>query len=76
MLANYAQYKGVYKAGSKKLDAYPDGSQVSSYAQAGMNWALSNGIISGNGAGNLNPKKSATRAEGAAMLLRMKKWLA
>ena len=75
MLANYAQYKGLYVPGTKKLNTYPDGYQVSSYAQAGMKWAISNGIISGNGEGYLNPKKSATRAEGAAMLLRMKKWL-
>ena len=76
MLANYATYKGVYVPGTKKLNTYPDGSQVSNWAQAGMKWALTNGIVSGNGAGYLNPKKSATRAEGAAMLLRMKNWLA
>ena len=75
MLANYATYKGVYVPGTKKLNTYPDGSQVSTWAQAGMKWALTNGIVSGNGAGYLNPKKSATRAEGAAMLLRMKNWL-
>ena len=75
MLANYATYKGVYVAGTKKLNTYPDGSQVSKWAQSGMKWALSNGIISGNGEGYLRPKKSATRAEGAAMLLRMKNWL-
>ena len=75
MLANYATYKGVYVPGTKKLNTYPDGSQVSTWAQAGMKWALTNGIVSGNGEGYLRPKKSATRAEGAAMLLRMKNWL-
>ena len=75
MLANYATYKGVYVPGTKKLNTYPDGSQVSKWAQAGMKWALTNGIVSGNGEGYLRPKKSATRAEGAAMLLRMKNWL-
>ena len=75
MLANYATYKGVYVPGTKKLNTYPDGSQVSNWAQSGMKWALTNGIISGNGEGYLRPKKSATRAEGAAMLLRMKNWL-
>ena len=75
MLANYAQYKGVYVPGTKKINTYPDGSQVSTWAQAGVKWAITNGIISGNGEGYLRPKKSATRAEGAAMLLRMKNWL-
>ena len=76
MLANYATYKGVYEPGTKKLNTYPDGSQVSNWAQSGMKWALTNGIISGNGEGYLRPKKSATRAEGAAMLLRMQVWMA
>ena len=75
MLANYAQYKNTYKPGTKKLNTFPDGSQVSTYAQAGMKWALTNGIISGNGEGYLRPKKSATRAEGATMILRMNHWL-
>ena len=75
MLANYVTYKGLYKPGTKKLNTFPDGSQVSTYAQAGMKWALTNGVISGNGAGYLNPKKGATRAEGATMLLRMNNWL-
>ena len=47
----------------------------STWARLGMKWALTNGIISGDGAGYLRPKKSATRAEGAAMLLRMNNWL-
>ena len=75
ILANYANYKGVYTSGMKKLNTYPDGSQVSAWAQGGMKWAVSNGIVSGNGEGYLRPKKTASRAEGATMLLRMKKWL-
>lgn len=72
IVSNYSQYKGIYKAGTKNLDTYLDSSQISLWAMSGMKWAVSNGIINGNTAGYLNPKKSATRAEGAAMLLRMK----
>jgi hypothetical protein len=75
MLSNYAGYKKKYQAGTAEYSTYPDGNQVSAWAETGMKWALTNGIISGDGAGYLHPKKSATRAEGAAMLLRMKNWL-
>ena len=35
-----------------------------------MVWAVDNGIITGNGAGELNPQGSASRAEVATILMR------
>ena len=50
------------------LSAYPDSGSISSWARAAMAWAVENGIISGQGNGNLAPGGQATRAEMAAML--------
>lgn len=70
MLANYAQYKKVYKASSSSsLSWYSDYSEISSWAVPAMSWAVSNDIIYGSYWG-FYPKDSATRAQGAAMILR------
>lgn len=52
------------------LDAYPDGSAVSSWASDAMIWAVSSGLISGDDNGNLNPGGNATRAQVATILER------
>ena len=52
------------------LDRFPDGAEVSDYAKRAMQWAVSEGIITGTPDGNLNPQGSVTRAEIAAMLAR------
>lgn len=44
------------------LDAFPDAGDVSSWAVAPMEWAVSHGVINGSN-GKLNPKRDATRAE-------------
>ena len=62
------RYAGGAAAGAD-LSAYPDASSVSSWAVEAMGWAVSNGILSGNEAGQLNPGGAATRAEVAQMLL-------
>ena len=62
------RYAGGTAAGAD-LSAYPDASSVSSWAVEAMGWAVSNGILSGNEAGQLSPGGAATRAEVAQMLL-------
>ena len=52
------------------LSAYPDSTSVSDWAINAMIWAVDAGIIAGNGAGELNPQGTATRAEVATMLAR------
>ena len=51
------------------LSAFVDTDQVSSYANAAMQWAVAKGVIKGDG-NRLNAKGDATRAEIATMLMR------
>ena len=55
---------------SGSLSAYPDANTVSDWAKDAMIWATQEGIINGIG-GKLSPKTGATRAQLAAMLMRM-----
>ena len=52
------------------LDGYADSAAVSDWATQAMTWAVENGLITGTGAGTLNPQGTATRAEVAAILAR------
>lgn len=52
------------------LADYPDSASVSDWAVNAMIWAVENGVITGNGAGALNPQGTATRAEVATILMR------
>ena len=45
------------------LADYPDSASVSDWAVNAMIWAVENGVITGNGAGALNPQGTATRAD-------------
>ena len=49
---------------------FPDADSVSDYAAKAIIWAVSAGIINGDGNGALNPPGEATRAEVAAVLRR------
>ena len=69
-LRRYAEYKGTDVSASADLSGYIDADSVSGYAQNAMKWAVSVGIISGTSKTALSPKKSATRAETATMLMR------
>ena len=54
---------------------FTDADHVSGYALEAMRWAAENGIITGKTGGILAPQGSATRAEAAAMLMRvLSKW--
>jgi hypothetical protein len=52
------------------LAAYTDIDDISFWATDALAWAVSSGIIRGDGGGSLNPQNTATRAEAAAMLRR------
>ena len=51
--------------------AFTDADAVRDYALEAMRWATENGIINGRGSGILDPQGNATRAEAAAMLMRV-----
>lgn len=61
------RYAGSPSA-SGSVNSFVDSAEISDYAVNAMVWATSNGIMSGKGANNLDPKGLATRAEVAQML--------
>jgi hypothetical protein len=64
------RYAGSPEA-SGDLTGFPDASSVSAWAADAMSWAVSTGVISGTNTGLLNPTGTATRAELAAILMRL-----
>ena len=58
------------EAGKDAVSAFPDADKISNFAKDAMNWAVAEQIILGDG-NYLNPRGNATRAEAAAMLLRL-----
>ena len=69
MLYNYAKYEGNcdVKANVSVLNNYSDGKSVSGWAKTAMAWAVSSGIMTGDG-NCLNPQGTATRAQVATMV--------
>lgn len=49
---------------------FKDYHKVSTWAQESMNWAITHGIMAGDNNRNLNPGKTATRAETAQLFMR------
>ncbi len=76
MLYKYAAQMGYsLDAEEGKIHQFADGDKVAGYAAGAMDWAVTNGILSGKGAAGadistfrLDPTGTATRAECAAML--------
>ncbi len=59
---------GSPRTQSNLISRFTDSGSVSGYAQAAVEWAVENGIISGMGNNTLNPLGQATRAQVAQML--------
>jgi len=70
ILYNYAKYKGSDVTNTKELSVYTDASDVSSWAQAAMKWAVAEGLIAGTTSTALSPAETATRAQAATILMR------
>ena len=71
ILFRYAQYKDMYAVTMEEnLGHFSDNDKISSYAVSAMNWAVGEGIISGNDDGTLNPGGHAQRAHAAQMLMK------
>ncbi|SBW00541.1 exported hypothetical protein [uncultured Eubacteriales bacterium] len=69
MLYRYAEYKGtVSNAEGMSVREFSDYDSISSWAQAPIQWAMNNGILSGNTDGSFAPQSSATRAQAAKMI--------
>jgi len=68
MIHNFSNKYGIenkYAAGPETLDSFTDNVNVSDWAKEDMQWAVSNGIISGTGNSMLSPKGTATRSQAA-----------
>ncbi|MGI6679866.1 MAG: S-layer homology domain-containing protein [Dehalobacterium sp.] len=70
ILNNYAQYKGRDVNKTANLNAFSDASRISVWAQAAMQWANAEELITGRTETTLAPGGSATRAEVATILTR------
>ena len=62
------RYAGSPTVHSGSVNWFADSDAISSFAVNAMNWAVSEGILSGSN-GNLNPGGEATRAQVAQMLM-------
>jgi len=71
MFYRYAKYAGMDTTASKSLSSFPDGNDVSSWAQEAMSWCAAVGLFKGDDTGALNPTNNATRAEVATLFQRM-----
>lgn len=75
MLYNYAVYEGIEdreEISDTCLDVYTDAGEVSSWAEAAMKWAVTNGIIGGTTATTLSPSGNVNRLQLATLVLRMR----
>ncbi len=72
ILYRYAQYQGVQipPAQESALAGFRDAGKLSSWAKAPMEWAVSQGILSGKTGGLLDPQGSTSRAEAASLIQR------
>ncbi len=74
IMMRYVAFKGAKTDARAALSSFPDASKVSNYAKDAMGWAVAEGLINGNAAGNvsyLQPQGNATRAECATILMRL-----
>ena len=72
MFYRYAQYVGMDTSATKDLtSSFPDGKEVSEWAQEAMSWCAAVGLFRGDDTGALNPGENATRAEVATIYQRM-----
>ena len=71
LLYRFAQRMGYDTTqGGMAIWEYADCDQISGYAEAAMDWAVSAGILNGTSATTLNPQGTASRAQFAVMLYR------
>lgn len=71
ILYRYARHKGYGTGARVSLSGYSDAGEVSPYALEAMQWARAEGLITGTDANLLLPGGGATRAQAAAILMRL-----
>ena len=69
MLYRFAQYKGVKVSGAG--ETFSDADNIAEWAKEAVDWATGVGVLNGMGDGTYAPKSTATRAQGAAVFVRI-----
>lgn len=69
ILYNYARAKEYGTDKTTDLGGFGDGHETSSWARKAMAWAVGAKLLSGKGGGMLQPTDTATRAEGAQIIM-------
>lgn len=69
MLARYLKYKGVSLENSNAV--FADDTKISAYAKESVGAMQKAGLLSGDDAGNFNPKAEITRAEISSIFMRL-----
>lgn len=62
------QYCGATETPEGYIDSFDDAAKVSDWARTAMNWAVKEGVMSGDNKNRLNPTGKATRSESAVMI--------
>ena len=70
IIYRYATFKG-YDITTSGSAAYTDNSDISDYAKDAIIWAAEKSIMTGNTDGSFAPKANTTRAQAAAVFMRM-----
>ena len=70
ILFNYAEYMGYDTSSHASLSRYVDASRISSYAVSSVQWAVSQGILSGTSQTAISPTGTAIRAQVASVLMK------
>ena len=76
ILYRYAGQKGYDTPAAGDLTVFADSADLGSYAVEAMKWAVGQGLINGTSSSSLSPKSGATRAQTAAVLMRLDQKLA
>ena len=70
IIHRYATARGI-EAANKAEVTYSDSAMISEFAKAAVEWASGAGVLSGNSDGTFAPLRTATRAEAAAIFVRL-----
>lgn len=71
MVTMLYRFQGSPAAGGMAVREFSDSASVSAWASDAVNWALASGVLTGMGDGTLAPQGHATRAQAAAMFMRL-----
>ncbi|MCI6990814.1 MAG: S-layer homology domain-containing protein [Clostridiales bacterium] len=71
VLYRYAQYKGADVSASGDLSGFVDSANVSAWAVDAVKWAVGTGLVNGVEGNALAPQGTSTRAQAAAVLMRL-----